>query len=326
MSQYRRLFLIADPSMMHTPAFERAGWLAQSTGASLHICLFDYSQAIASVALVDKEQAARARASHIHIREQWLAEEATVLRGRGVQVTTEVCWAHPLCEEMLAHVLELVPDIVIKDAHLEPLLKRVLMTPLDWQLLRQCTAPLLLVNSTAHKIPRRIIAAVDLRLMEQDGPDLNDAIIHAALQLAIQCDAQLHLVHAYDGALAVPPAASLESPVITADLYETLLATQRQAFTALADAHGVPPDQRHFLIGPPAAIVAAFAKASDTDIIVLGTTHRVGMERLLMGSTAENILFYLPCSVLAIPPETGVDALARDLAAANSHAEAHGTA
>ena len=37
MSQYQRLFLIAGPTMRHTPALQRAIALAEATGAALHI-------------------------------------------------------------------------------------------------------------------------------------------------------------------------------------------------------------------------------------------------------------------------------------------------
>ena len=40
MSQYQRLFLIAGPTMRHTPALQRAVAIAEATGAALHITVF----------------------------------------------------------------------------------------------------------------------------------------------------------------------------------------------------------------------------------------------------------------------------------------------
>ncbi|MCK8688165.1 universal stress protein, partial [Pseudomonas umsongensis] len=40
MRQYQRLFLIAGPTMRHSPAMERAIALADATGAALHIAVF----------------------------------------------------------------------------------------------------------------------------------------------------------------------------------------------------------------------------------------------------------------------------------------------
>jgi len=69
--------------------------------------------------------------------------------------------------------------------------------PLYWHLLRECPAPLLLVNAAAAILPRRIIAAVDT---DVDGNEaLNDRVVKEAVTLALQCDAQFELVHAFEG-------------------------------------------------------------------------------------------------------------------------------
>jgi universal stress protein E len=52
--------------------------------------------------------------------------------------------------------------MVFKDAHPEAPLPRLLFTPRDLDLLRQCSAPLMLVHAAKRELPRRILAAVDL--------------------------------------------------------------------------------------------------------------------------------------------------------------------
>jgi universal stress protein E len=303
MSQYRKIFLVADPSMCRTPAFDRAVALAQTTGAALHMCLFDYSAAIAAVGWVDRKGMERARDEYMLQRGAWLGAEASALSGRGIKVTWDVAWARPMYEEVLAQVRELSPDLVIKDAHHESALRRVLLTPQDWQLLRLCPAPLLLVHSASRLVPKRIIAAVDPAHDATEQPDFNDQIIRAALALALQCDAEAHIVHVFDSvsaSLAVMPG---PAPVFPLEAYESLRDSRQQAFNALAAVHGVPADRRHFLDGVTASAIAEFAQAHATDVVVLGTVHRTGVERLLMGSTAEQILERVPCNVLAVKPE-----------------------
>jgi universal stress protein E len=42
---------------------------------------------------------------------------------------------------------------------------------------------------------------------------------------------------------------------------------------------------------------------SNADLVVLGTRGKNGLRELLMGTTAERIVAYAPCSVFAIKPE-----------------------
>lgn len=48
--------------------------------------------------------------------------------------------------------------------------------------------------------------------------------------------------------------------------------------------------------------IVEYAREHLIDLIVLGTHARSGVERLLLGSTAEAILRHAPCPVLIVPP------------------------
>jgi nucleotide-binding universal stress UspA family protein len=54
------------------------------------------------------------------------------------------------------------------------------------------------------------------------------------------------------------------------------------------------------LEGDPASEIVRLAKSEHADLIVLGTHGRTGIERLLLGSTAEQVLRRAPCPVLAV--------------------------
>jgi nucleotide-binding universal stress UspA family protein len=52
--------------------------------------------------------------------------------------------------------------------------------------------------------------------------------------------------------------------------------------------------------GDAAAEILAAAKEADADLIVIGTHGRTGLERLLLGSVARNVLHHAACSVLVV--------------------------
>lgn len=301
MSQYQRILLIADPGMRRTPAFERAAWIARTTGAALHIALFDRNAAIAASALVDAKGAEEAREAWVQARRAWLTTEAQVLHGHGVKATVEAVWAHPVYEEILAHVNECQPDLVIKDVKHEALLKRVLLKPLDWHLLRDCPTPVLLVNSLAHAAPRRIFAAVDGSQATPEAAAFNDEVIKSALALALQCNAELHLAGSFDCLMTGADGFSGVA-IITPGVYETLAKLHDDGFAAIAKAHGVPPERMHSLVGPAPMALAELAHDSATDVLVVGTHRRHGVDRLLMGSIAEAIVDTASCDVLVVKP------------------------
>jgi universal stress protein E len=305
MSNYRKLFLIANPELRRTSAMDQAAALARQSGATLQMCLFDHSAAINAISHFDPAGGAAAREGWLERRRRWLFAEAESLRGHGVPTTADVSWAHPLLEEMLAQIAEVKPDLVIKDLREEPLLKRALLTPLDWQLLRLCPAPLLLVHHAAGgALPKRIVAAIDPSRTDAGSADFNETIIRAALSVSLQTGAELHLLHALAPMNAIAVATPAGESFFSAELYDAFVAGQRQLFDRYADAHGVPKERQHFVIGPPAIAVTEHAQRIGADLLVIGSIHRHGLDRLLVGSTAEQILDRLPCSLLAIKPAT----------------------
>lgn len=303
MGQYQTVFLVASPLMQRTPAFEYASQLAKAIGARLHICVFDYSQTIAAVELVDKNIVSQAKEAYIGVRRAWAVTEAAILCEQGIHVTGDAAWARPMAEEILEQVAEMKPDIVIKDAMHEPLLKRVFFTPVDWQLLRLCPAQLLLVNSAANALPRRVIAALDPVRGGPGDADFNDKIVRDALALSIQCDAELHMATAFDPYPVMGVVVGDGGAFVTSELYSALRKSHLENFAAVADRYGVPTNRRHFVEGSPAVAIGELAGSSKADVVVVGSTYRKGLDRMLLGSTAEGIFENAPCNILAVKPE-----------------------
>jgi nucleotide-binding universal stress UspA family protein len=54
--------------------------------------------------------------------------------------------------------------------------------------------------------------------------------------------------------------------------------------------------------GAPAAEIVEEAVDWRADVLVVGTHARHGIDRLLLGSTAEACMRDAPCNVLAVPP------------------------
>ncbi|MHA6235496.1 universal stress protein [Pseudomonas fluorescens group sp. PF-69] len=297
MAQYQRLLLIADQTLQQSPALLRAVALAKVSGAVLDIRAF--VEPVPVVHLWEEKTDDAGYQRYMRRYRRWVSDEVELLGGQGLDVSVEVVFTtHPLLD-ILKTVEELKPDLLIKDVTLEPVLKRVFITPLDCHLLRDCPVPVHLVNQARYSLPHRVVAAVDPFDPSTQISGLNDTIIQTANALALQCDAPLHLLYAYD----LSPAFNADSPLVGGgwgvDFIEELRQSLHQAFVALADRHGVPPERRHFVMGLPVPVISEFVEQYLADVVVMGTVHRVGIDRLI-GSNTERALYSVPGSILAV--------------------------
>lgn len=297
MGQYQRLLLIADQTLHQSPAMLRAVALARASGAELAVRAFVEPAPVVHV-WEDKIDDARYQ-GYLRRYRRWAADEVERLNEMGLHATVEVVFTtHPLLD-ILRTVEDFKPDLLIKDVTFEPLLKRVFITPLDCHLLRECSVPVHLVNQARYGLPHRVVAAVDPFDPSTQINGLNDTIIQTANALALQCDAPLHLLYAYDLSPAFNGDAPLASGGWDVDLIEELRQSLHQAFVALADRYGVPPERRHFVMGLPVPVISEFVEHYLADVVVMGTEHRVGIDRLI-GSNTERALYSVPGSILAV--------------------------
>ncbi|WP_223414794.1 MULTISPECIES: universal stress protein [unclassified Pseudomonas] len=294
MSQYQRLLLIINPALRHSPAMNHAAALAKASGASLHIAALTSS--FKWLSLLEEGEREPARERYLQDHRDWLKAQAENLRGRGIEVTTEAAWAEDIKQDILDHVTDMQPDLLIKEVQHESTLKRAFFTPLDWHLLRHCPVPVYLVGGSGYVLPRKVVAAVEVTDIESADNELNDRIIKQACSLAMQCNADLHLLYACD----ITAAFLADMGGLTlADLTKVLRSDLESSFLRLADRFGVPSDRRHFIEGHPVKALSEFANEHKVDVIVMGRVQSHGVDKLL-GSTTEHILYQVPCSVLAV--------------------------
>jgi universal stress protein E len=298
--------VIVDKDLALTPAMVRAAALARKSGDRLLLALFEFDRTLVHAVArgFDLE-------TYLRGRREKLEALAGPLRRDGLAVDTQLFWDHPIMARMLLAVLAMQPAMVIKDVRRESALKRVLFTPADLDLLRQCSAPLMLVHGGTHGLPRRILAAVD-PLDEQGRPhELTARVLNAANCLAMQCDASLEVVHAFE---YMPPFADPQFGWLP-DLgqIEQFRALHLDALQNLGKEFGIPSERLHLLDGIPAWAIAGFATENRIDVVVMGSIQRNFLQRLSIGSVAEDLLQRLDCDVLVLKPEGFAERLRTEL-------------
>lgn len=288
------LVVVDSASGAAQPALERAAWLAQRADSKLELlaCDFDPDLDRGDVPTVWVDNAGP-REQLLQRHRSTLEELAAPLRQRGLTVTVDVVWQHPFELAIVKKAADPYCWLVVKDTHHHSLLQRTLLTNVDWQLIRECPAPLLLVKDRKLAAEPNILAAVD-PVNEHDKPAaLDDRIFNQAAELARLARGHLHVVHSF----ATPMGAELPP-----DVAKVIAGEHRAAMTKFLDSHPVLAGRSHLYEGLAHDCLRLAAKEHAADFVVMGAVARRGLKRLFIGSTAERVLDRLPCDLLIVKP------------------------
>jgi nucleotide-binding universal stress UspA family protein len=141
-------------------------------------------------------------------------------------------------------------------------------------------------------------------LFPTDFSKFNDAALEFASRLAGESGATLYIVHADDFEQLAAVMYDTGYPVPSDD--ETRSELHRKLEMVVPTVPGV--NYEHcYLRGTATGQIVEFAEQQDIDLIVMASHGRTGLLRLLMGSTAENVMRQAPCPVLIVKHPTTED-------------------
>ena len=314
-----RILVVVDPTSDEQPALQRATDLARPAGGVIELFICEYDQYLSGERFFDSVGLEKARQALLGDARERLDKLAEPLEKDGVEVTTDVHWDHPLDEGIVRKVLESKPDLVVKDTHYHPVLKRSIFSNTDWNLIRSCPAPLMLVKPKAFAPKPIIVAAVD-PLHEHDKPaDLDRVILKKAGELAQLFGGTLHVFHSFDPTPAIAGAATtMATPIAVpvSEVTEALEQRHREALEALLEGYDLPAEQVHMHQGTPQDLLPTLAEKRAADLVVLGAVSRSALQRIFVGSTAERVLDRLPCDLLIVKLESFTSRVSAEFGAA----------
>ncbi len=299
----RILVAVTQPVAASEPALAKAAQLAQRCGAELELfhCLYD--------PYVFRRQALRVRGFDTSIEvlvrqtRERLEQRAQVLRAEsGLRVRTSVHWDYPPYEAIIRQAMRHEVDLVVASSQRRRRAARLLLEFTDWQLIRLCPVPLLLIKTARPWTGPTVLAAVDPFHAHAAPAALDDAILRAGRFLSRTLKGHLHVVHAHAPALSVVVAPMTEPIVVSAPAAEIRKEARRarKAVLRLATRHGVAPRRAHVVTGDPAIVLPRIARRSRARIIVMGAVSRSGLKRLFIGGTAQRVLDQLDCDICVV--------------------------
>jgi universal stress protein E len=171
-------------------------------------------------------------------------------------------------------------------------------TSTDWQLLRECPCPVLIVAAKKWHRTKPVLVTLDLGTKLPEKRQLNHKVLKTARDLADALGVELEII------------AAIEIPTLLSDLdLVDPIAYTKQAREAmqghiadLAGAHGLPVRAFRSKRGPVEKVITSRAAKVRAQIVVMGTVGRTGVKARLLGNTAEKVLRLLKTDILAIKP------------------------
>lgn len=212
-------------------------------------------------------------------------------------------------------------DLLIKPSKNEGLISNIFGSN-DMGYLRQCPCPVWLINPDSEENTQNpsVIAAVDV---DENYPEaerdtrekLNLAVVSAAVTFAMAKGCRLKVVSIWPipSENRLRHSAYIKQSVDDVNAYVKELGdTHKQNLdtfmTVVLNNLGkevieyISPESIS-IKGNPKEILPKYANQVNAELVVMGTVARVGVSGLIIGNTADNILYRLNQSVLAIKPE-----------------------
>lgn len=135
-------------------------------------------------------------------------------------------------------------------------------------------------------------------LLAADFTDHGNLVAKRAADLAGKYQAELCVLHVVD---SIPIAESIYGPVIPyeGELSSELVRAAEKRLVEIGEQFAIPLSRQWVELGSPKLEIIRVASENDIDLIVVGSHGRHGLG-LLLGSTANGVLHYAECDVMAV--------------------------
>ena len=300
MSGIRRILAaVKNPEAPLLPGVAKATQLARALGAELELF-----HAIDAGIYVDMLGTVVSGLPQIEDEErdhylQRLERIAAWARLHVPQVSVSAEWDYPCYEAIVRRAIASGADLIVAECHARGHRAQALLRLTDWELLRLAPMPVLLVKRSRLYHRPTILGAVDPSHAFGKSATLDEQILRLAAQFSAALRGELHAVHAYQpAALGARALAAANGSIIA----EPNAASADVGFEKLTADGPVSPDHCHLVGGEPCAAVEQVAERLCADIVVVGALSRAGLQRALIGNTAESLLRFLPCDLLIVKP------------------------
>ncbi|MCO8165033.1 universal stress protein [Pseudomonas sp. 21LCFQ010] len=280
MQSIRSILVVIDPERPDNLALNRARQISGVTQAHLHVLICD--------------------SKHPHT--QQLNELMRSLHAEGFTASAQQDWQGSTYKTIIKAQQAEGCGLVIKRHWPDNPLKKALLTPDDWKLLRYCPSPVLMVKSERPWSGAVVLAAVDVGNADEPHKALHESIVDHGYAIASLARGELHVISSYPA-----PSLSAADPANQGD--GSLQARYREQCVDFEQRFDIADERLHITEGPADVQIPHLAHRLGAAVTVIGTVARTGIAGALIGNTAEVVLDALESDVLVLKTEAIVEHL-----------------
>jgi nucleotide-binding universal stress UspA family protein len=301
MHAFKNILVAVDLAQQTHPELERASQIARYSGGRLHIV-----DVLRDLNMATRFLAPKWQTTHEELAQEKgeaLEELAQSCREQGIESTSQLLRGH-FSQQLLEVINSQHIDLLVRSAKGARSSETGYLGSTSSELLRRAPCALWLTQGAHAAGCKHILAAVDATPDDEAHAALNRQILRRSLDLVAREGCDLQVVYVWD----VYGAELLRDRLPESDFEEMLernRAAHEESYERVVSEFNLHAKDSnvHMLRGEPTVVVPEFCRKREIDLMVCGTVSRVGISGMMLGNTANRMLKYIPCSILALKPE-----------------------
>lgn len=297
MQNLKNIFVVLESGQEEQPALVRAAYIAEATGAALHLFMCAYDRAVGIATFLSGSQRSTFVQTIIDGSQVMVDRLAVPLIEKEIQVTTEIVWNRHHSDAIVAAAGEGEYDLLMKCGRHSIRTDRM-FNHIDLSLVRYSPCPVMLVKEGQWDDVGQVLAAIDAAPENELHEALNKEILDRASYLATELNFELHLVCAYPAPPVYVPVSKVSASLST---YRSKMSNMVLVnLKALGEEYGVLEAHQHAIEGPVDWVIPKVSVDIVAEFVVMGNVSRESLTGISIGSTAESILDQLNTNVLMV--------------------------
>ena len=284
-----KILIIADQDK-RCVAIQRGLELAEKLGCSVDVVAFAYTSL--KPLKLKAAQRTLVKKRLLSEREAEVQQRIDQHKSKEQKVKLALVWEKDIAPWVIKHCSRPY-DAVVKTGHRS---ESFTYTSTDWQLLRECPRPVLIVADKKWHRTKPVLATVDLGSKIPEKMALNHEVIIKGKAYAAALKTDLRIITAIE----VPKVLADLDLVNPADYVKEIKQEMKPRIKQLAEAHDLPKGLFRVKKGPIHKVICSDAAKQRAQLVIMGTVGRRGITARLLGNTAESVLRHLRTDVLAV--------------------------
>ena len=288
------VLIVADRAGESQVALARGITLAEKLGHAVQVVAFAY-EALGVMGIRTPSEQASARNKILARRKAEVEAEIARHNPHDLPVATTLVWQKDIHHWLIRQCARKSYAVLIRTGHRTD---RFFYTRTDWQLLRECPVPVMIVAEKKWRSTRPVVAAIDVNTRLRVKQSLNHDVIATAKRYAEALDAPLYILQA----LHIPAILTELDLVDGPERSHQLKREMAPKLEKLSEQHGIALKQFRMKQGPVDRVITSEAARLKAQLLVMGTVGRKGVKAKLLGNMAESVLTRVRTDVLALKP------------------------